>query len=267
MVDIFLFLLLGGFTGLLAGMFGIGGGSVLVPALIFIFYGMGFDDSIVVYLAIGTSLTSIFFSALSSAYSHHLKQSVEWRLVTPLSIGMVAGALIGSRFATSINNDDLKLIITLFLLAVGAEMIFSYMQLLISKTKKVLSISNITAPFHGTWIGFLSSIIGIGGGSFTTPLMIAGGYNIRKGIGTAAACGAPIAIAASFGYVLMGLNNSLLPNMSLGYIYLPAVLGISFTSIFTASYGARIAHFISENTLKKLLISLMLLIAIYMMVL
>ena len=146
MVDIFLFLLLGGFTGLLAGMFGIGGGSVLVPALIFIFYGMGFDESIVVYLAIGTSLTSIFFSALSSAYSHHLKQSVEWRLVTPLSIGMVAGALIGSKYATSINNEDLKLIIMIFLLAVGAEMIFSYTQLIISKSKKVLSISNLTAP-------------------------------------------------------------------------------------------------------------------------
>ncbi|MDA7797033.1 sulfite exporter TauE/SafE family protein, partial [Gammaproteobacteria bacterium] len=78
MIDLLLFLLLGSFTGLLAGMFGIGGGSILVPALIFMFYRMGFDSSIVVYLAIGTSLASIFFSALSSAYSHHLKQSVEW---------------------------------------------------------------------------------------------------------------------------------------------------------------------------------------------
>jgi uncharacterized membrane protein YfcA len=251
MVDIFQFLLLGGFTGLLAGMFGIGGGSVLVPALIFIFYGMGFDDSIVVYLAIGTSLTSIFFSALSSAYSHHLKQSVEWRLVTSLSIGMVAGALIGSRFATSINNDDLKLIITLFLLAVGAEMIFSYMQLLISKTKKVLSISNITAPFHGTWIGFLSSIIGIGGGSFTTPLMIAGGYNIRKGIGTAAACGAPIAIAGALGYMYFGQDNPNLPNATSGFIFWPAVIGISCTSILTAKVGANFSHSVSEKNLKR----------------
>ena len=91
-------------------------------------------------------------------------------------------------------------------------MIFNYSQFIISKTKKALSISNITAPVHGSWIGFLSSIIGIGGGSFTTPLMIAGGYNIRKGIGTAAACGVPIAIAGALGYMFFGQGNSNLPN-------------------------------------------------------
>ena len=91
MIDILIFLSLGAFTGLLAGMFGIGGGSILVPSLIFIFYGMGFDDSIVVVLAIGTSLASIFFSAISSALSHHYKSSVEWSLVIPLSIGMIVG--------------------------------------------------------------------------------------------------------------------------------------------------------------------------------
>jgi uncharacterized membrane protein YfcA len=109
--------------------------------------------------------------------------------------------------------------------------------------------------------------LGIGGGIFSVPYFKSSGMSLTSSIGTSAACGIPIAIFASFGYVLMGLNNSLLPNMSLGYIYLPAVLGISFTSIFTASYGAKIAHFVSENILKKLLISLMLLIAIYMIVL
>ena len=252
MIDIAIFLALGAFTGLLAGMFGIGGGSVLVPALIFIFYGMGFEGSIVIYLAIGTSLTSIFFSALSSAYSHHLKQSVEWALVIPLSIGMVIGAILGSRYATSLESSDLKLIITVFLFAVGAEMVFSYSQFIISKTKKNLSISNITAPVHGAWIGFLSSIIGIGGGSFTTPLMIAGGYNIRKGIGTAAACGAPIAIAGALGYMVFGQGNPDLPNFTSGFIFWPAVAGISFASILTAKMGANFSHSLSEVTLKRM---------------
>ena len=226
MIDIPIFLALGACTGLLAGMFGIGGGSVLVPALMFIFYGMGFEESIVMYLAIGTSLTSIFFSALSSAYSHHLKQSVEWPLVIPLSIGMVAGALIGAKYAISLESNHLKLIITIFLFAVGAEMVFGYSQFIINKTKKKLSISKITAPVHGTWIGFLSSIIGIGGGSFTTPLMIAGGYNIRKGIGTAAACGVPIAIAGALGYMLFGQGNINLPSFTSGFVFWPAVAAI-----------------------------------------
>ena len=252
MIDIAIFLALGAFTGLLAGMFGIGGGSILVPALIFIFYGMGFEDTIVIYLAIGTSLTSIFFSSFSSAYSHHLKQSVEWALVIPLSIGMVIGAIIGSRYATSLASTDLKLIITVFLFVIGAEMIFNYSQFIISKTKKVLSISNVTAPVHGSWIGFLSAMIGIGGGSFTTPLMIAGGYNIRQGIGTAAACGAPIAIAGALGYSFFGQGNPNLPSLTSGFIFWPAVAGISFASILTAKIGANFSHSLSEATLKRM---------------
>ena len=252
MFDILIFLALGGLTGLLAGMFGIGGGSVLVPALIFIFYGMGFEDSIVIYLAIGTSLTSIFFSAISSAYSHHSKNSVEWKLVGPLSLGMMFGALIGSRYATSLDNDDLKFIIMIFLMAVGAEMAFGYSKLLLKKVRNIVSLSNFKAPIHGIWIGFLSAIIGIGGGSFTTPLMLAGGYNIRKGIGTAAACGAPIAIAGALGYMYFGQTHSNLPSGSTGFIFWPAVLSISCASILTAKIGANISHSISEQILKIL---------------
>ena len=252
MIDLLLFLLLGSFTGLLAGMFGIGGGSILVPALIFMFYRMGFDSSIVVYLAIGTSLASIFFSALSSAYSHHLKQSVEWRLVMPLSAGMVLGALLGAKYATSLSGDNLKVIITLFLLGIGSDMVLNYSKLLMDPTKKIVIVSRLTAPLHGTWIGGLSAIIGIGGGSFTTPLLIAGGYNIRKGIGTAAACGAPIAIAGAVGYMYFGKDHLGLPHMTSGFIFWPAVLGIACASIITAKIGASISHSIPERTLKIL---------------
>jgi len=252
MIDLLLFLLLGSFTGLLAGMFGIGGGSILVPALIFMFYRMGFDSSIVVYLAIGTSLASIFFSALSSAYSHHLKQSVEWRLVMPLSAGMVLGALLGAKYATSLSGDNLKVIITLFLLGIGSDMVLNYSKLLMDPTKKIVIVSRLTAPLHGTWIGGLSAIIGIGGGSFTTPLLIAGGYNIRKGIGTAAACGAPIALAGAVGYMYFGKDRLGLPHMTSGFIFWPAVLGIACASIITAKVGASISHSIPERTLKIL---------------
>jgi len=251
MIEIFIYLSLGACTGLLAGMFGIGGGSILVPSLIFIFYGMGFESSIIVLMAIGTSLASIFFSAISSALSHHNKRSVEWSLVMPLSVGMIVGAVIGAGYAATLSNENLKWIITIFLIVIGIEMISGLTQALAKKDKGFISLSKFMVPAHGSWIGFLSSIIGIGGGSFTTPLMIAGGYNIRQGIGTAAACGVPIAAAGAIGYMYYGQTVEVnLPSGAVGYVFWPAVISISLASIFTAKLGANISHSISEKALK-----------------
>jgi uncharacterized membrane protein YfcA len=251
MIEILIYLSLGAFTGLLAGMFGIGGGSILVPSLIFIFYGMGFEASIIVLMAIGTSLASIFFSAISSALSHHNKSSVEWSLVMPLSVGMIVGAVIGAGYAATLSNENLKWIITIFLIVIGIEMISGFTQTLAKKDKGFISLAKFIVPAHGSWIGFLSSIIGIGGGSFTTPLMIAGGYNIRQGIGTAAACGVPIAAAGAIGYMYYGQTVEVnLPSGAVGYVFWPAVISISLASIFTAKLGANISHSISEKALK-----------------
>ena len=123
---------------------------------------------------------------------------MEWSLVFPLTIGIILGTIVGLDMHASLSNENLKWVITIFLISVGAEMIIGFTQTLAKKEKKLISLTKLMTPAHGSWIGFLSSIIGIGGGSFTTPLMIAGGYNIRKGIGTAAACGVPIAIAGGF---------------------------------------------------------------------
>ena len=122
--------------------------------------------------------------------------------------------------------------------------------------------SNVTAPIHGTWIGGLSAIIGIGGGSFTTPLLIAGGYNIRQGIGTAAACGAPIAMAGALGYIYFGQDHGSLPHMTSGFIFWPAVLSIACASVVTAKIGANISHSISERILKMLFGLLLILVGI-----
>ena len=250
MIEILIYLSLGAFTGLLAGMFGIGGGSVLVPSLIFIFYGMGFESSVIVLMAIGTSLASIFFSAISSALTHHNKKSVEWQLVTPLSVGMILGALVGAGYAASLSSENLKWIITIFLVFVGIEMISGFTKTLGDKGNGFISLSKFLVPIHGSWIGFLSSIIGIGGGSFTTPLMIAGGYNIRKGIGTAAACGVPIAAAGAIGYMYYGQTDANLPMGAFGYVFWPAVICISLASVFSAKLGANLSHSISEQALK-----------------
>ena len=201
--ELLIFISLGIFSGLIAGMFGIGGGTLIVPVLVTCFIGLGFEEEIIIHMAIGTSMASIFFTGMASANAHMAKNAIDFQVMRPVVIGIIFGSFLGAVF----------------------------------------------------------------GGIFSVPFFKSLGLSLTSSIGTSAACGIPIAIFASFGYILMGFNNPMLPNMSFGYIYLPAVLGISLTSIFTASYGARIAHFVSENILKKLLISLMLLIAIYMIVL
>ena len=118
--------------------------------------------------------------------------------------------------------------------------------------------------FVGTAIGFTSSILGIGGGIFSVPYLKASGLPMTSSIGTSAACGVPIAIFGALGYIISGINNSLLPSLTLGYIYLPALLGISLTSIIAAKYGAHIAHHVSEKILKRMMASMMLLISFYM---
>ena len=122
---------------------------------------MGFDDSIVIVLAIGTSLASIFFSAVSSALSHHHKSSVEWSLVIPLSIGMIIGAVIGAEYASSLTSYTLKWIVTIFLFIIGLEMIMELTQKLANSGKGFLSLAKYTLPVHGSWIGLFLSLIHI----------------------------------------------------------------------------------------------------------
>ena len=172
-------------------------------------------------------------------------------LVIPLSIGMILGAVFGAGYAATLTNENLKWIIAIFLIVIGIEMISNFTKSLANKDQKLVTLSKSFTPIHGSWIGFLSSIIGIGGGSFTTPLMIAGGFNIRSGIGTAAACGVPIAAAGAFGYMYFGKSTeAMLPPGAFGYVFWPAVISISLASTLTARIGANISHSISEKNLK-----------------
>ena len=151
--------------------------------------------------------------------------------------------------------------IATFLAFVGFQTLFD-----IRFTKTDITSSRPKSVLAGTSIGFLSSILGIGGGTFSVPYFKATGLNLRTAVGTSAACGVPIAIFGTLGYIIAGLNVSSLPNLSLGYIYLPALVGVSITSIFSAKYGADIAHYLSQDTLRKLMAIWFITVSIYMFV-
>lgn len=255
-----IFAVLGVFSGLIAGMFGVGGGVIIVPVLVASFMGYGFDESIIIHLAIGTSLACIFFTGLSSANAHRKKQAIDFTLFKQVALGITLGALLGAMFAVQLNGNLLKIIIGVFALIMAVQIGFNF----------TLSLKNNLSKgpyFVGTGIGFLSSVLGIGGGIFSVPYFKSSGLSMTSSVGTSAACGIPIAFFGALGYFILGISNESLPSYTLGYIYLPALFGITITSIIAAQYGAAIAHYVSEYILKILMVSLMLLISIYMIVL
>jgi uncharacterized membrane protein YfcA len=211
------------------------------------------------HMAVGTSLGCIVFTGVSSAYAHRQKNAINYRLFKPIALGMIIGAFLGALFAVQLNGNILKIIIGFFALFVAIQMGIDKEIGLKERTKK-----NKEPYFVGTGIGFTSSVLGIGGGIFSVPYLKASGLPMTSSIGTSAACGVPIAIFGALGYVISGINNILLPPLSLGYIYLPALLGISLTSIIAAKYGAHIAHHVSEKILKRMMASMMLLVSFYM---
>ena len=259
-MEIIIFLSVGIFAGTLAGMFGIGGGVIIVPALIATFIYLGFDQVITTHLAIGTSLASIFFTGIASAYSHNQKKGVVWKIFYPLSSGIAVGAILGAFIAGNISGDSLRYLVGIFLIIVAIQLISSF-EIKASKRES----HSISSVLSGSGIGMASSIIGIGGGSFTVPYLRYSGYEMKLCVGTAAACGVPIAFFGSLGYLYTGWSIENTPSMSLGYIYLPAVIGISATSIFSAKIGVAITHSLSDLVL-KILFSLFLIIgALYML--
>ena len=254
-----LFATLGIFAGLIAGMFGVGGGIITVPVLVACFIQYGFEDAIMVHLAVGTSLGCIVFTGISSAYAHRQKNAISYKFLKPIASGIVIGAFLGALFAVQLNGNILKIIIGIFALFVAIQMGINREIEFKQRAKR-----NKEPYFVGTGIGFISSILGIGGGIFSVPYLKASGLTMTSSIGTSAACGIPIAVFGALGYIISGINNALLPPLTLGYIYLPALLGISLTSVIAAKYGAHIAHHVSEKILKKMMASMMLLISFYM---
>ena len=259
--ELLIFAFLGIFVGLAAGMFGIGGGTLIVPVLVASFLNHGFQEDITVHLALGSSMASIFFTGIASANAHRKKKAIDYNILKPVAFGVIFGALLGAIFALQLEGSILKIIIAIFALLAAIRIGFN-IELKSSESKPKKLISYVA----GSLIGFLSSILGIGGGMFAIPYFRSAGLSLISSIGTSAACGIPIALFSSLGFFIMGLGNSALPNLSLGYIYLPAVFGISITSVFAAKYGAQIAHYVSTNTLRWLLASLLLSISIYMVV-
>ena len=256
-MEFVLYLVLGAAAGVLAGLFGGGGGLIIVPVLVFSFTAHGFAAEILTQLAVGTSLASIIFTSINSVLAHHRQHAVLWPLVRWMSLGILLGAGLGAMTAASIQGPMLQKLIGIFALVVAAQMAFE-----LRPKASAPAPGKLALTAAGGVIGWASAIFGIGGGSLTVPFLTWRSVSIRQAVGTSAACGFPIAAASALSFMLIGWHNPQLPDMSLGFIYLPALVGIALTSMFFARFGAQLAHKLSPRLLKRLFSLLLLVVGL-----
>ena len=258
---LFMYILVGAMAGVLAGLLGIGGGLVIVPMLVFCFVRQEIPDAVVMHLALGTSLASIMFTAVSSFRAHHKRGAVHWDVVRKIVIGIFTGTFFGSCVAAQLSTSFLKSFFVIFLYYVAVQMLIN------KKPKPSRQIPGRWAMFGvGNVIGAFSSLVGIGGGTLSVPFMIWRNMSVHHAIGTSAAIGFPIAIAGTVGYVFNGLSSPILPDYSLGYVYLPALLGIVVSSVLTAPLGVRLAHSLPVDQLKRVFAILLLVVGTRMLI-
>lgn len=265
MPDLLLYLLLGVSAGLLAGLFGIGGGLVLVPALVLIWSTShpAVPGDVLMHTAIGTSLAAIVPTAIASTWSHQRHGAVLWPVWLRLAPPIVAGAAFGAWFAAQLGGDVLRYVFAAFMLLAAVQTGFDLMP----RRGTVGSLpGTATTAAAGAGIGLVSSLVGIGGGTLTTPFLMYRGVPIRNAIATAAACGLPLAVAGAVTYQFMGMMHAgggL--SADTGYVYWPAVLWVGAASVLTAPFGARLTHTLPIALLKRLLALLLAVVALRMM--
>ncbi|MBK8814634.1 MAG: sulfite exporter TauE/SafE family protein [Methylococcaceae bacterium] len=250
-------LVLGMCSGFLAGLFGIGGGLVIVPVLVMLFKAQGLPPNLIMIMAIATSLATIIMTSTSSVLAHHRLGSVLWDKVIRLTPGILIGAMLGATIADNLRTDYLRLIFVLFLLYVGCQMALGT-----TPKSGTASYSKSLDFFVACAIGLLSSLVGIGGGTLTVPYLAHCRYPMRNAVAISSACGLPIALASTASYVALGIKATHLPDLSLGYVYVPSFLGVGFGSLFTAPIGAKLAHKLPAKQLKSYFSILIFLMAI-----
>jgi len=237
---------LGVVAGLLAGLLGVGGGIVIVPMLVFTFAAQHLPAEHIQHLALGTSMATIVFTSIASLRAHHSREAVNWPVVKRITPGILCGTLAGSVVAARLSGNFLKGFFAVFTFFVAWQMLLN------ARPHSSRQLPGSGGLFGaGGVIGCISSLVGIGGGSMSVPFLVWCNLPARTAIGTSAALGFPIALSGGIGYLLNGIGAAGLPPYSVGYIYLPALVGIAVTSYLTAPLGARLAHSLPVSQLKK----------------
>jgi len=242
-----MFPLVGAFAGLLAGLLGIGGGLALIAVLVWILPAHGIAPDTAMHVALASSMASIVATTAASAWAHHRRRSVLWPTVAWMIPGLLLGGWLGSRFAVRLDEAILRG-------CVAGYCFLSALQLGLGRQRTELGADAVPrGPWlsaAGAGIGAVSSVVGIGGGSMTVPLLVWRGVAPVRAVGTSAAVGIFVGLSAASGFALHSPEGAV-PPYSIGYVYLPATIGVAIAAILTAPLGTRLAHAISGTALRR----------------
>lgn len=244
---LFAYMAIGAFIGFFAGMLGMGGGGIQVPLTTMVFAAQGFPTKHMLHVALGTAMATVIFTSVASLRAHHRHKAVDWRVLRGMIPGVVVGTCLGTLVARHIPTFPLAVIFVFFVLYMASSMLLNW------KAKPTRRLPGTTGlVIAGTGIGICSALAAMGGATLTIPFLMFCNVPFHMAIGTASAIGFPIAVFGSLGYLWNGWDVSGLPPLSMGYIYIPALIGFTLSSMTLAPLGARLAHRTSERTLKKI---------------
>jgi len=233
-------------SGVAAGLLGIGGGAVIVPALSSALLWMGFDSDVVQHVAVGTSLAIIIPTGIMSARAHHKRGALDIEVFKLWAPFIVAGTFIGGLMAGWYSGDVLRIVFAVMAFVIAANIVFSFQT-------KLMGHLHSSKPTHrgaAFVVGYLSSLMGIGGGSLTVPTLVAFGQTMHKAVGTSAAIGVAIALSGTLGFLISGWGVDDLPPLSVGYINIVALVLVGAMAAVCAPLGAALAHKLDQKTLK-----------------
>lgn len=257
-------LFVGGVAGLSAGLFGIGGGAVMVPALYFAFNALGVPKSVVMHCAVATSSAIIIVNAVRATRSHHTHGAVDWDLLWPKNLFLSYALWIGIGaflaaiwLAPKMSGQALTLLFAVVAGIISLQFIFGRPDWKLRETVP----GGLARPVVGGGVGVLSSLMGIGGGSLTVPLMSICGVPIHRAVATASGFGFAIAVPATLGFIISGWSTAGRPAFSLGYVNMLGFVLVASVAFVTIPLGARLAHAMSQRKLKLIFGICLLLVA------
>ncbi|MEC7762995.1 MAG: sulfite exporter TauE/SafE family protein [Pseudomonadota bacterium] len=262
LVELLIFLLvIGGVAGVLAGLLGVGGGIVLVPALFYTLNSMGYDGPQVMQVCLATSLATIVVTSIRSVVSHNKRGAVDWDIIRGWAPGIVIGAIIGVFAASALRSASLQLIFGVLAMVVGAYMAFGKSTWRIADKMP----AGIKQYIYSPVVGFLSVLMGIGGGSFGVPLMSLHNVPIHRAVATAAGFGLLIALPSAIGFLFLDIDPASRPPYTLGAVNIPGFLVVIAMTLLTAPLGVKLAHITNPTPLKRIFGGFLILVACNML--
>lgn len=260
-MDVLWFPAVGVLVGFLAGLLGIGGGFIVVAALLLLLPMFGVPEAWLMHVAIATSLASIIATALSSTWAHHKRGGVMWRSFAWLVPGLVLGGLLGAQVVQYLTGGVLRWCVAVFCVVIGIKMA-------LGRTRKDIETTHQPVggklSVMGVVIGAVSALVGIGGGSLTVPTLVSMRAAPVRAIGTSSACGVVIGLTSAVGFMFKHDSVGGLPDGMLGFVYLPAAMGVALGSVLMAPVGSMAAHRLPAKQLKRVFSVFLFVVAAWM---